>query len=81
MNENFKLKQIRLTMGLSQNKMAALIGITQGTLSKIEDNIRPIDKYSKKIQDVWNKWRDDKIKHLENEINYLKQLNNETEKI
>lgn len=72
--ENFDVKKIRLTMCLSQNKFAAKIGITQGTLAKIEAGTLRIDKYYEIIQEVTEGWKEYKIRQLEKEIEFIKSL-------
>lgn len=61
-------------MCFSQNQFSNEIGISQGTLAKIEMNMLKIDKYQDKIQAVFDKWRTEKIKALEEEIDFLKNV-------
>jgi len=70
-----KIKQFRNLVGLSQNEFAELIGIHQATLSLIEKgrelkDIDTINKLSSVLEDYKNK----RINHLKNEINFLKSF-------
>jgi DNA-binding transcriptional regulator YiaG len=71
---NFDVKKIRLTMLLSQNKFAAEIGISQGTLAKIEGKTLKLEKYESKIRTFVEQWKKEKIKSLNDEINFIQSL-------
>lgn len=71
---NFDVKKIRLTMLLSQNKFAAEIGISQGTLAKIEGNTLKLEKYKTTIRTFVEQWKKEKIKSLNDEINFIQSL-------
>lgn len=72
--EQFDVKKIRLTMGLSQNQFALKIGIAQGSLAKIEGGTLKLDKYLDKIKAATSEWKEYKIRQLEKEIEFIKSL-------
>lgn len=68
-----KLKMFRQMLGISQNEFCCLIGIHQATLSTYEKgkpikNIETMDKIVK----VCSEWKENKIKALEKEIEFIK---------
>jgi DNA-binding XRE family transcriptional regulator len=76
----FDVKKIRLTMCLSQSQFAKEIGITQGTIAKIEmgtmffHNKDLASKYAEKIQQIFDSWKQQKIALLQQEIDFIKLL-------
>jgi len=70
----FDVRKIRWQMDLSQVRFAEELGITQPTLCKIEKGDCAIEKYEDKIKKVFSSWKENKIKTLEQEIEYIKSL-------
>lgn len=71
---NFDVKKIRLTMGLSQTQFASQVGISQGTLAKIESNLIHCAKYETQIRSMIDGWKKLRINSLQQEIDFLKSL-------
>lgn len=68
------VKKYRILMCLSQNQFAKQIGITQGTLAKIEGNLIKSEKYHNKIKDVVINWKVKRILELNKQIDFINNL-------
>lgn len=67
-----KIKMLRNVLGLSQNEFSQIVGVHQSQLSKWEkgDKIRDIVALEK-MNEVFEKYKTDRIAHLQAEINFL----------
>lgn len=69
------VKRIRAEMGLTQRQFALKIGLkTQSPLSKIEDGFLNCSKYEYKIMEIFNQYREERIKYLSSQIDYLRSF-------
>ena len=68
-----KLKMFREHLGISQNEFCCLIGIHQATLSNYEKGRTIGDtEVMRKVEKVCNEWKENKIKSLEAEIQFIR---------
>ena len=66
-----KIKQYRLLRVMSQNQLAKDLGITQPTIAKLEMGVLRIEKYQKQLDLSLKRWKEDKIKELRQEIEFI----------
>ena len=72
--EHWKIEIYRSLMGLTQKQFALLIGVKQGTLSKLESGQMRLGQYEEVILDRFNQWKTRKIASLENQIAHIKSI-------
>ena len=62
-------------MGLTQRQFALKIGLkTQSAISKIEEGLLSPKEYDLKIRTIFNKYKNERIKYLTDQIDYLNSL-------
>jgi len=70
-----KLLKFRKLLGMSQNEFANLIGIHQAVLCNYEKGRAVAQtEIMEKITNICNEWKDNKIKHLQSEIEFIKSF-------
>lgn len=70
-----KLTKFRKIIGFSQNEFANLIGIHQATLSNYEKGRAIAETETmEKITSICSEWKENKIKHLESEIEFIRSF-------
>lgn len=69
-----EIKSKRLMMGIKAKDFASNNNIHQGNYSKIENGLANPGKYLVIIRVMFNKWRINKLKELENKIELLKSI-------
>jgi len=62
-----------MELGLSQNKFAELLGITQPTMAKIEMGLLNNKKYHEALTKALKQWKTKKIKELKEEIDFIEK--------
>lgn len=68
-----KLMMFRRMLGCSQNEFSNLLGIHQSVLSNYEKGRTITDlELMKKIESVCSEWKENRIKSLEAEINFIR---------
>ena len=70
----FKIKQYRILRGISQNKLAKDLGITQPTIAKLEIGNGAFDKHEKALNKSFKNWGYQRIGQLKIEIAYIKNF-------
>jgi predicted transcriptional regulator len=69
-----ELKSKRQMMGVKAVDFCEQNNINQGNYSKIENGLANPGKYLVVIRVMFNKWRTNKLKELENQIELLKSI-------
>jgi predicted transcriptional regulator len=80
MNELKLAREMIHTMNAKQKDVASDIGVSRANLSRMLSGIVPIGKHFHKINDLFETWKESKLKELNKEINQLNLISKKATK-